>query len=248
MKYIKNLNFLFILITTLTLAACGGLPSAKKHAAPKPEPQIQETSKKPTFAPGYCSAVVAADHAQMLEKFVIDTYNRVMSDAEGFTPARLTAGKQPVINFKDPKSPRVEKQRRAKFHATLCSTPRSPHFKCEDQLLQEQVAARSQEDARNEYAKYYEKTGIISTLSFAEPKNYGSLFVGVPLSPSQLLDKKGQIISGDLHVSLVKVEISDAPESKALKLKFVKALQDAFKDLQASLPYGIMFDQVSCRQ
>ena len=192
--------------------------------------------------------------ANELSRFVVETYNNRMNHIPGFKRAQInTSGEQPVVTFANPATPSLYFPKKgSQLHTTLCNSPGSPFFLCSNkQLLNSAAAAARSPNPISAYINYYEKEVSRRGYTYDPPQEFGPLFVSLPLRPTELQNTQGQVVSGVLHVSLVKVWTSnqtnpETPTSAGLRAEFVRALKQEFANKQGTLPGSLTFNSVRC--
>jgi hypothetical protein len=245
-----------LLLVAATISCSGGMPSSPRP--PEPPSHQEQPSPPPagalTGSPSYCRALVSLEQANQLSRFVVDTYNKKMSHLPGFARAKMnTNGEQPVVTFANPQKPSLYFPKKSTpFHTTLCSNPTSPYFKCADSFLLSTIAANaSSRDPVSEYVRYYKTKTTPRDYGFDAPREFGPIFIALPINPGELVEANNRVVSGVLHVSIAKVWTSDPahPESARavnLRKQFVNDLAEEFSNFRANLPNRISFDSVTC--
>lgn len=247
MKKISSYFTCVFIVINLFLASCSNLDNLGTTAPQDSAPSQKKSKDKSSVS--YCQALVVPDQALELSQVVVDAFNQTMDHLPGFVPAEVDKmGVRPNVSFA-PALPRLyyADTGKSKFHATLC-TSLGMWYKCTDENLKTLVGAVAKsEKAVNKYADYY-KPIVAKDFAFKMPREFGPEFFAIPLEPHRVYDHKGQEISDDLHVSVVKIEkITDTTDqqSEDLRDRFKNALEAGFADYSKKNP-KIALDKVLC--
>jgi hypothetical protein len=245
----------FKILVLLFLCACSQTCVRNSTQTAPTQQKAKTQEQRLSRAPSYCQALVSLDQVSRLNRFVVDTYNKAIARPHGFTLAKYNEdGSQPVVTFANPQKPSLYySENNGHFHSSLCNGPNSPFFRCSDPIIFDPISSIAvSSDPMVAYANYYEPKVKAMAFDYESPSEMGALFVALPLMPKNLSDSSGHLISGLMHVSLVKIwtagkDMDPKPGAKSLRDRFVNALKTDFAGYRSRLPEKIRLDEVLCR-